>query len=113
MAVGARGDRLAKIIGLGVFVAGLVVIGWVLWLALRLFEDPDLGAHAVGAGANPATLSAIGVGFGRLLIRIALLFLGSLCGWFIAGRGVGMYLAGRADIPVAGAVRSNLADEER
>jgi hypothetical protein len=94
MTIGAKGDRLARAVGLVVFLAGLCVIGCVLRLALRLFEDPDLGARIVGHGVAAPAVADIGIGFGRLIMRIVLLLLGSLCGWFIAGRGVGLYLAG-------------------
>lgn len=88
-----RGDRLARCVGGAVFLCGLAVIAGVLCLAYGLYLDPGIPAAPSASAASP-TLTDLGVGFGHLIVRIALLFLGSLCGWFIAGRGIGLYQAG-------------------
>ena len=100
MTVGEKGDRLARAVGMLVFLAGLGIIGWVLRLALHLYHDPNLGSPVIPAGPNTPSLSNVGIGFGRLVVRILLLFLGSICGWFIAGRGVMLYMCGRGSARV-------------
>lgn len=99
MSQGMRGDRVARAIGLIVFLVGLGVILVVLQMALQLFRDPDLGARIGGIGKAAPALSDIAIGFGRLAIRVGLLFLGSQCGWLIAGRGIAMYAAGHPQQP--------------
>jgi len=85
------GGLSARLIGGAAFLFGVAVIAGVLRLAYGLYLDPGVP----GPGAN-VTLTDLGVGFARLLVRIGLLFLGSLCGWFVAGRGIGLYQAGIA-----------------
>ncbi|MCC6730021.1 MAG: hypothetical protein IT208_11855 [Chthonomonadales bacterium] len=91
MAAPTRGDLPARVVGALVFLAGVLVIFVVLVLAFRMFQDPNLG---VRAGAASPTATDIGVGFLRLLLRIGLLFLGSVSGSLIANKGIRLYFAG-------------------
>lgn len=92
MASSSRGDDLlARIIGLLVFVLGVAIILGVLWLALQMFRDPNLGRAASTASENGPTAAEIGIGFGQLILRIALLCLGSVSGSAIANKGIHLY----------------------
>lgn len=88
-----RGDLFAKFMGFLVMAAGLAVIAGVLWLAWSLFQDPFQGTRAVDPKKGPDAVE-IGMGFGRLLVRIGLLFLASICGSLIANKGIHLYFAG-------------------
>lgn len=89
----SRGDLFGRVMGGLVFLGGISVIFVVLWLAFQLFRDPNMGLRAGAAvGKNP-TAYDIGVGFGLLLCRIALLFVGSISGSLIANKGIRLYFA--------------------
>ncbi len=90
----SRGDIFGRVMGALVMLGGLAVIFTVLWLAFRMFDDPNLG---LGAAKN-TTASDVGIGFGKLILRIALLFLGSISGSMIASKGINLYFA---SIPAA------------
>lgn len=94
MHAATQGDRFARVVGFLVFVLGLTIILMVVRLGLQMYHDPSLGIVAAQRKADAPAFTEISVGFGRIVTRIVLLFLGSLCGWFIAGRGIHLYLAG-------------------
>ncbi len=85
-------DFFAQSMGFCAFALGLGIIVEVLWIALQMFNDRNLGFHPV-TPAGP-TVAEIGVGFGVLVLKIALLFLGSLSGSLIANKGVKLYFSG-------------------
>jgi len=87
-----RPDIAARLIGLATFLGGLAVIGIVLKLGYGLFTDPTLGQGVKPAGADESALVAIVRGFAALLVRILLLFLGSVCGSLIANKGMHLYV---------------------
>ena len=89
-AVHRRNPILPQVIGMLVFAAGLFIIGYVLVLAFRLYQDPNLGLRPTPAGASPDAV-ALGTGFVQLIIRIVLLFLASICGSLIANKGINLY----------------------
>jgi len=89
-----RGDLFARLLGILVFLAGIAIILWVLWIAYQLFQDPNLGAPAHLAPKADPSLAAIAQGFGRLLFRILLLCLGSYSGSLVAHKGVFLYFSG-------------------
>lgn len=93
-----RGDLFARILGALVFLAGIGVILGVLWLALEMWRDPNLGLHSLNGKASPSA-SDVGIDFGKLLVRILLLFLGSVSGSMIANKGVHMYFSALAPKP--------------
>ena len=90
-----RGDRFAQVVGFLVFIMGLAIIVGVLWAGFDLWRSPTLGVSGPGTVKSP-DVTSIGLGFGRLLVRILLLFLGSICGSLIANKGVRLYFAGTA-----------------
>ena len=87
-----RGDLFAKVMGFLVMMVGLAVILGVLWLGFGMFKDPNLGMGRPGATAPSAT--DLGTGFVKLLLRLALLFLGSISGSLIANKGIHLYFTG-------------------
>ena len=93
MSAAPRGDLLARIIGMVVFLVGVGVILEVLLLAFQMFRDPTMGIHAPGAPGASATAADLGVGFVRLILRIALLLVGSISGSLIANKGSNLYFA--------------------
>jgi hypothetical protein len=91
MATPPRRDIFAQVIGFLVFLLGLGIILGVLWLAFGIWNDTNLG---LGASKNGTTAADIGVGFGKLTMRIILLFLGSVSGSLIANKGIRLYFTG-------------------
>ncbi len=92
MAVSPRSDLFGRVVGILVFLVGLGVILAVLWLGFGMFRDPNLGMQPAG-GAPAPSAADVGVGFGKLIMRIALLFLGSICGSLIANKGIQLYFS--------------------
>jgi len=92
MATPPRRDIFAQVMGFLVFLLGLGIILGVLWLAFGIWNDSNLGLGA--AGKNGTTAADIGVGFGKLTMRIILLFLGSVSGSLIANKGIRLYFTG-------------------
>jgi hypothetical protein len=94
-----RGDLLARLIGILVFALGIAIIMWVLWLAYQMFQDPSLGApEKLNPKADPSAYQ-VGMSFGRLIVRILLLCLGSYSGSLIAHKGVFLYFSGLQGAP--------------
>ena len=75
-----RPDVAARLIGLATFLGGLAVLVIVLKLGYGLFTDPTLGQGVKPTETDGSALVAIVRGFAALLVRILLLFLGSVCG---------------------------------
>lgn len=90
MSPSSRGDLFAKVIGFFVMMVGLAVILGVLWLGFGMFKDPNLGM----GGEKSPTATDVGMGFVRLVLKIALLFLGSISGSLIANKGIHLYFTG-------------------
>lgn len=84
-----RGDLFGRALGALILLGGLAIICVVLWLAFQMFQDPTMG---LGTAKN-ATAADVGLGFGKLILRIALLFLMSFCGSLIANKGINLYFA--------------------
>ena len=98
-------DYFAQAMGFITFALGLAVIIEVLIIAMQMFNDKNLGFHTT----NPKGPSAadIAIGFGVLVLRIALLFLGSISGSIIANKGVQLYFSGGASKQQSGAPASS------
>jgi hypothetical protein len=92
MATPPRRDIFAQVMGFLVFLLGLGIILGVLWLAFGIWNDTNLGLGATSK--NGTTAADIGVGFGKLTMRIVLLFLGSVSGSLIANKGIRLYFTG-------------------
>lgn len=86
-----RGDILGRIVGFLVFLLGIAIILVVLRLGFTLFQDPTLSQGS--AASTKPSVESLASGFGALLIRIALLFLGSISGSLIANKGINLYFA--------------------
>lgn len=100
MAQKTRPDLTARLLGVTAFVLGIAIILVVLNLARGLFDDHTLADRLSGGVPSHPTLETLGMGVARLIVQIALLFLGSLCGSLIATRGIHLYMSS-----VPGAVR--------
>jgi len=85
----SKGDIFGRLLGALILLGGLAVICAVLWFAFQMFNDPNLG---LGAAKN-ATAADVGMGFGKLIVRIVLLFLASFSGSLIANKGINLYFA--------------------
>jgi hypothetical protein len=92
MSAPRKPDLLARLLGLLTFLGGLAVIVFVLKLGYRLFLDPTLGQSLKPAGPDESALMALGRSFMALIVRILLLFLGSVCGSLIANKGMRLYV---------------------
>jgi hypothetical protein len=99
---GSRPDLFARVTGFLVFLLGIAIIVGVLYLAFEMWRDPNLGIGAAarplpGVTATGLTATDIGIGFGRLILRIGLLFLGSISGSLIANKGIKLYFSAYTD----------------
>jgi hypothetical protein len=92
MSSASRGDLFARIVGFLVFCIGITIILGVVGLAFRMFIDPNLGRVATNPKGE-ISVAEVGSGFGRLVFRIVLLFLASLCGSLIANKGINLYFS--------------------
>ena len=101
-------DIFAQVMGFLVFLVGLGVILSVLYLALKMFQDDKLGIHASSGPSISAT--DLGVGFGALVLKIALLFLGSISGSLISNKGIQLYFTGAGITPPRGRGKEILVD---
>ena len=95
-----RRDIFAQVMGFLVFLVGLGVILSVLYFALEMFRDEKLGLRATSGPSISAT--DLGVGFGVLILKIALLFLGSISGSLISNKGIQLYFTGAGITPPRG-----------
>ena len=84
-----RGDIFGRALGAFIILGGIAVICAVLWYAFQMFNDPNLG---LGTAKN-ATAADVGMGFGKLVIRIILLALASVSGSLISNKGINLYFA--------------------
>jgi len=87
-------DKSARIVGMIVFVFGIIVLLFVFATAYRMFTAPSsqfLSKEAVATGA----------GLGRelisVLIKIILLFIMTLAGSLVAARGIQLFLGRNKD----------------
>ena len=83
--------RLGQVIGILVFLLGIGVIVFVLIQAFHLYQNPTAGISG-GTVVNPSAVQ-IGRDFVGLIVRIALLFLGSISGSLIANKGINLYFS--------------------
>ena len=88
-----RGDLFARVFGFLITLVGLAVILGVLWLGFGMYKDTNLGLGGPSAGPSP-NATDLGLGFVKLILRIALLFLGSISGSLIANKGIHLYFTG-------------------
>src|SRR2546429_7242199 len=81
--------RLAQAMGFLVFLFGIGIIVFVLIQAFHLYQNPTLAVSG-GNVVNPSAVQT-GVDLIGLIVRIALLFLGSISGSLIANKGINLY----------------------
>ncbi len=79
----------AQIVGILVFGLGVLIILYVLKLGFEMYNDPAASLRAFQTvGSKNAD---IGMAFAGLVLRIALLFFGSISGSLIANKGINLY----------------------
>jgi hypothetical protein len=86
-----RNGILARVVGLIVFLAGVAILSLVFFRAHHLFSTPPPGftANHAGQGLTTSGLSEAAL---TLVAQIGLLFIMTLVGSLMAGRGVQLYL---------------------
>ncbi len=86
---GQSKNWFAQIVGILVFVLGVAIILYVLRLGFEMYNDPAASLRAFQTvGSKNAD---IGMAFAGLVLRIALLFFGSISGSLIANKGINLY----------------------
>src|SRR5687768_4243779 len=89
-----RHDLFARILGLFLCLAGVAIIGLVIFLAFELYRDPNLARlPAPASGQSGIPVADVGSIFMRLIFRIGLLAIMSVSGSLIANKGIHMFLA--------------------
>jgi hypothetical protein len=84
----------ARILGLLLSLAGVAIIGTVIYLAYQMYRDPNLARlPAAPAGQSGVPVTEVGSIFMRLIFQIGLLAIMSVCGSLIANKGIHMFLA--------------------
>jgi hypothetical protein len=78
----------ARLIGVGLFCAGVVIIFVVFFMARGLYAAP-----LIGHNPNDALIDRLGEAAVTMLIRVLLLIVMSICGALLAGKGVQIYMA--------------------
>jgi len=85
-------SRAAKIVGLAIFVVGVVLLALTFFLSYRLFHSPNLitaGDPTSGQAASlKHSLAAAGV-------KVAMLFVMAYVASLLSSRGIQLYAAGR------------------
>lgn len=90
--VRSQDDKTGRWLGLAVFLLGILFLVVVFTMAYR-----DLtGAGVIGQLAGPARTVDAGEALRTLALKGVLLFLMAYVGSAVAGRGIGMYSASRA-----------------
>ena len=87
----AGANRFAQVMGILFFLFGIGIIVFVLLQAFQLYQDPTGGVSG-GRVVNPSA-EQIGKDLIGLIVKIALLFLGSISGSLIANKGINLYFS--------------------
>jgi hypothetical protein len=84
-------NRNGRALGMVVFVLGIAILLFVFATAYVMFAAPS--AQALGSsGGAPPSAAGLGGTVVWLLVRVGLLFIMTLAGSLIAGRGIQLYL---------------------
>jgi hypothetical protein len=79
----------AQITGILVFILGVAIILYVLHLGFDMYSDPSASLLAFQkAGVKDPNIA---MAFAGLVLRLALLFFGSISGSLIANKGINLY----------------------
>lgn len=90
-----KGDMLARILGIVVFVVGIAVLVVTFIQAYRLFTTPEALLIPAPTDANEdAAAPGLGINALVLLRQIGLLFIMALVGSLVASRGIQLYFRG-------------------
>ena len=89
-----RHDLTGRVIGLLLCLAGVAIIGGVIYLAYGLYKDPNLAKlPAAPQGQSGIPITDVGSVFMGLIFRVMLLAIMSVSGSLIANKGIHMFLA--------------------
>lgn len=103
-------DKGGRIAGMAVFALGVIALLFVFGIAYSMFTSPASEIlRARGAVASPSDAAGLGSAIALVLVRIVLLFVMTLAGSFIAGRGIQLYLGSERR---AGRGKSEMMREE-
>src|SRR5579871_1579227 len=103
MSSGGRHDLIGRIIGMLVFIGGVILLYLVFHTAYELFNASPEGALNLKFTGDPKKdpqLGAIGTHFGYLLFRVAYLFIMALTGSLISQKGINLYFSALKGHPV-------------
>ena len=92
----SRSDLVGRIIGMIVFLLGVVLLVMVFNIAYGLFHtapDAVLGLNFTGNPKTDPTATAIASRFGVLLINIVYLFIMAIAGSLVAQSGIKLYFS--------------------
>jgi hypothetical protein len=92
-----RPEWFGCMLGILVFICGILLLGFTFKLAVDLFSTPPEQSLGMPAG-KPVNFEIAGQAFVGILRNILLLLLMALVGSLIANGGVKLYLAGRREI---------------
>lgn len=96
MSSGYRSDLTGRVLGAISFLVGVGLLGVVFYLAYGLFHtnaEQALGLTFTGNPKLDPPAMKVGIQFGWLLGRIAVLFLMAIAGSFMSQRGVNFYFS--------------------
>ena len=99
-----RGDILGRIVGMLVFLLGVVSLLFVFFWAYKLFNASPvqaLGLNFTGDPKRDPPLQKIGVQFAWLLIKFLALFIMSIAGSLIANKGINLYFSALQGSPIS------------
>ena len=88
----AKSDRLARLVGMLVFLAGVVILAFVFFKAYYLFTSTPAGLSLTHARSAQQASNLPGAVL-ALVAQIGTLFIMTLVGSLIASRGIQLYLA--------------------
>lgn len=109
---GTRNDLLGRVIGMLVFLIGVVLLLVVFYVAYTLFTAQPasaLGLKFTGDPKRDPSAASIGTQFGWMLFRIASLFIMSIAGSLISQKGINLYFSAMAGAPVHVTGRATVA----
>lgn len=91
----AGSDILGRVVGILVFIAGIVSLVFVFIIAYGYFTNPE-SAFAVSGGKQGSAVTQLGSQTVRLFLQIGLLVVMTLIGSLLAARGAHMYFGSSA-----------------
>ena len=86
-------NKSGRIVGMIVFLVGIAVLLFVLITAYQMFSAPASDLFQTGSGtASSPTAVGLGSSIAVVLVKIGLLFVMTLAGSLLAGKGIQLYI---------------------